>query len=83
MAKVEREAFLSELWMPSHKLHVSAGAILRVLNYMCFVNSKVRPCTCTSRMRAFVCTSTPSRRWVKNIGRVDVGRLGGLLPAPT
>uniref|UniRef100_A0A7S0J9T8 Nucleotide-diphospho-sugar transferase domain-containing protein n=1 Tax=Calcidiscus leptoporus TaxID=127549 RepID=A0A7S0J9T8_9EUKA len=40
MARLEREAFLSELWMPSHKLYVSTGAIVRVLNYMCFVNSK-------------------------------------------
>lgn len=37
----EREAFLHELWLPSHHEYASVGAQLRVMNYLCFVNSKV------------------------------------------
>ena len=37
----EREAFLHELWLPSHHEYASVGAVLRVMNYLCFVNSKV------------------------------------------
>uniref|UniRef100_A0A7S2NNV6 Nucleotide-diphospho-sugar transferase domain-containing protein n=1 Tax=Haptolina brevifila TaxID=156173 RepID=A0A7S2NNV6_9EUKA len=39
--EAEREAFLHELWLPSHHEYASVGAILRVMNYLCFVNSKV------------------------------------------
>jgi len=37
----ERELLLQQLWLPSHKGFVGSGAILRVMNYLCFVNSKV------------------------------------------
>ena len=37
----ERELFLSELWLPSHHNYTSVGAVLRVMNYLCFANSKV------------------------------------------
>ena len=37
----ERNAFTRELWLPSHHNYTSPGAILRVMNYLCFVNSKV------------------------------------------
>ena len=38
---VEREVFLHELWLPSHHNYTSVGAVLRVMNYLCFANSKV------------------------------------------
>ena len=41
VSAAEREALLHELWLPSHHEYASVGAILRVMNYMCFVNSKV------------------------------------------
>lgn len=37
----EREAFLQELWLPSHHEFAAVGAVLRVMNYLCFANSKV------------------------------------------
>jgi hypothetical protein len=37
----ERELFLGELWLPSHHNYTSVGALLRVMNYLCFANSKV------------------------------------------
>ena len=41
VSAAEREAFVHELWLPSHHEYASVGAILRVMNYLCFVNSKV------------------------------------------
>ena len=41
VASVEREVFLHELWLPSHHNYTSVGAVLRVMNYLCFANSKV------------------------------------------
>ena len=41
VSEVERVAFVHELWLPSHHDYASVGAVLRVMNYMCFVNSKV------------------------------------------
>ena len=38
---VERIEFVHELWLPSHHDYASVGAVLRVMNYLCFVNSKV------------------------------------------
>jgi hypothetical protein len=37
----ERLALVHELWLPSHHEYASVGAVLRVMNYLCFVNSKV------------------------------------------
>jgi len=37
----ERELWLKELWLPSHHGYAAVGAILRVMNHLCFVNSKV------------------------------------------
>jgi hypothetical protein len=39
--EAERVAFTHELWLPSHHEYASVGAVLRVMNYLCFVNSKV------------------------------------------
>jgi len=39
--EAERTAFVHELWLPSHHEYASVGAVLRVMNYLCFVNSKV------------------------------------------
>ncbi|KAL3924538.1 MAG: hypothetical protein SGPRY_003888 [Prymnesium sp.] len=36
----ERELWLQELWLPSHHEYASIGAIVRVMNHLCFVNSK-------------------------------------------
>ena len=41
VAEVERIEFVHELWLPSHHDYASVGAVLRVMNYLCFVNSKV------------------------------------------
>ena len=41
VAAAERIALVHELWLPSHHEYASVGAILRVMNYLCFVNSKV------------------------------------------
>jgi len=41
VSEAEREHFLHELWLPSHHEYASVGAVLRVMNYLCFVNSKV------------------------------------------
>lgn len=38
--EAERLAFLHELWLPSHHEYASVGAVLRVMNYLCFANSK-------------------------------------------
>jgi hypothetical protein len=41
IAAVERESFTRELWLPSRNEYAHSGAILRVMNYLCFANSKV------------------------------------------
>mmetsp|Transcript_13323 Transcript_13323/g.36394 ORF Transcript_13323/g.36394 Transcript_13323/m.36394 type:complete len:619 (+) Transcript_13323:44-1900(+) len=41
IATTERESFSRELWLPSRNEYVNPGAILRVMNYLCFANSKV------------------------------------------
>jgi len=41
VSEAERDAFVHELWLPSHHEYASVGAILRVMNYLCYVNSKV------------------------------------------
>jgi len=39
-ARSEREVFNQETWLPSHGSYVAGGASLRVMNFLCFANSK-------------------------------------------
>lgn len=54
----EREIWLQELWLPSHHEYASVGAIVRVMNHLCFANSKVfiRPVSSP-------CPKTPPRQF--------------------
>lgn len=36
----ENGVFNEELWLPSHGRYVASGAVSRVMNYLCFPNSK-------------------------------------------
>jgi hypothetical protein len=38
----ENGVFNEELWLPSHGRYASSGAVSRVMNYLCFPNSKVK-----------------------------------------
>ena len=74
MARDEREAFVRELWLPSRNEYAHPGAVLRVMNYLCFVNSKV----VARQSRALSGDLGPSRAISGTLGhsRVISGPLG-------